>query len=164
MEQDPVQVMKAMLRIHHITWWLRSSVGGLMRMFSRPSVTVVEGAVWDNISLINNRKGEDMNWGEEDDKGVMELRKWLRERMMVNMRSVITIQEKVGEFETDLSCRMVTASRADGGLVGEGGGLDLLSGGQGGVQGAGHQHTGGGWDNKHFFIDVWVRNSICCTG
>ena len=117
MEQDPLLVMKAMLRIHHITWWLRSSVGGLMRMFSRPSVTVVEGAVWDNISLINNRKGEDMNWGEEDDKGVMELRKWLRERMMVNMRSVITIEEKVGECETDLSCRMETASRSENGLV-----------------------------------------------
>jgi hypothetical protein len=26
-----------------------------------PSVPVVEGAVWDNISLINTRKGEDMN-------------------------------------------------------------------------------------------------------
>ena len=38
-------------------------------MFSGPSVTVVEGAVWDNISLINTRKGEDMNWGEEDGKG-----------------------------------------------------------------------------------------------
>ena len=73
--------------------------------------------MWDNISLINTRKGEDMNWGEEDDKGVMELRKWLRERIMVNMRSLITIEEKVGECETDLSCRMVTASRSENGLV-----------------------------------------------
>ena len=47
----------------------------------------------------------------------MELRKWLRERIMVNMRSLITIEEKVGECETDLSCRMVTASRSGKGLV-----------------------------------------------
>ena len=56
-----------------------------------------------------------MNWG------VMELRKWLRERMMVNMKSVITIEEKVGECETDLR-------------------WDLLSGGQIGVQGLGDHH------------------------
>jgi hypothetical protein len=36
---------------------------------------------------------------------------------MVNMRSLITIEEKVGECETDLSCRMVTASRSENGLV-----------------------------------------------
>jgi hypothetical protein len=78
---------------------------------SRTSVTVVEGAVWVNISLINTRKG-DVNWGEEDGKGAMELMKWLRERIIMNMRSVITIEEKVGECETDLSCRMVTASRS----------------------------------------------------
>ena len=58
---------------------------------------MVEGAVWDNISLINTRKGEDMNWGEEHNKGVIELRKWLRERMMVNMRKVVTIEEIVGD-------------------------------------------------------------------
>ena len=29
----------------------------------------------------------------------MELRKWLRERIMVNMRSLITIEEKVGECD-----------------------------------------------------------------
>ena len=34
---------------------------------------------------------------------------------MVNMRKVITIEEIVGEFETDLSCRMVTASRSENG-------------------------------------------------
>ena len=29
-----------------------------------------------------------MNWGKKDDKGMMELRKQLRERMMVNMKKV----------------------------------------------------------------------------
>ena len=43
--------------------------------------------------------------------------KWLREKMMVNMRKVRTIEEMVREFETDLSCRMVTASRSQEGLV-----------------------------------------------
>ena len=32
--------------------------------------------------------------------------------------------------------------------MGEGGGWDLLSGGQRGVQGAGHQQTGGGWEQQ----------------
>ena len=76
-----------------------------------------------------------MNRGEEEGKRVIVLRK----SMLVDIRKVRTI-------ETDLSCRMGTASRAVDGLVGEGGGWDLLSGGQGGVQGAGHQHTGGGWE------------------
>ena len=53
---------------------------------------------------INTRKVEDMNWVEEDGRRVMELSKWLRERMMVNMRKVRTIEEMVREFETDLSC------------------------------------------------------------
>ena len=48
---------------------------------------------------------------------VMELRKWLRERMMGNMRKGITIEEIAGECETDFSCRMVTASRSENGLV-----------------------------------------------
>ena len=43
---------------------------------------------------------------------------------------------------TDHYVNYSPASRADDGLVGEGGGWDLLSGGQRGVQGAGHQHTG----------------------
>ena len=109
MEQDlnPVLVVKAMLRINHM----------VVEVFSGRPVTVVEGAMWDNIIPINTREGEDMNWGEEDDEGVMELRKWLRERMMVNMRKVITIEEIVGECETGLSCRMVSASRSENGLV-----------------------------------------------
>ena len=52
------------------------------RVFSVHWFTVVEG-------VINTRKGEDM--------GVMELRKWLRERMMVNMRKVRTTVEIVGD-------------------------------------------------------------------
>ena len=39
----------------------------------------------------------------------MELKKWLRERMVVNMRKVRTIEEKVVVFDTDL--------RSDDGLV-----------------------------------------------
>ena len=35
--------------------------------------------------------------------------KWLRKKMKVNMRKVRTIEQMVGEFETALSCRMVTA-------------------------------------------------------
>ena len=47
----------------------------------------------------------------------MELKKWLRERMMGNIRKVIAIEEIAGECEKDLSCRMVTASRSENGLV-----------------------------------------------
>ena len=68
--------------------------------------------------------------------------------MIVLRKSMLVDIRKVRTFETDLSCRMVTASRAVDGLVGEGGGWDLLSGGQGGVQGAGHQHSGGGWEQQ----------------
>jgi hypothetical protein len=62
-----------------------------------------------------------MNWGEEDDKRKIVLRKCLRESMLVDIRKVRTIEEIVGECEADLSCSMVTASRAVDGLVGEGG-------------------------------------------
>ena len=62
-----------------------------------------------------------MNWGEEDDKRKIVLRKCLRERLLVDIRKVRTIEEIVGECEEDLSCSMVTASRAVDGLVGEGG-------------------------------------------
>ncbi len=50
--------------------------------------TVVEGGMED-IRLINKRKGEGM-WA-------MELRRWLRERMMGNKRKVRTIVEIVGD-------------------------------------------------------------------
>ena len=49
--------------------------------------------MWDNFRHINTKKGEDVNWGEEDDEGVMELRKWLRERKKVNIKKVKTIEE-----------------------------------------------------------------------
>ena len=62
-----------------------------------------------------------MNWGEEDDKRKIVLRKCLRESMLVDIRKVRTIEEIVGECEADLSCSMETASRAVDGLVGEGG-------------------------------------------
>jgi hypothetical protein len=76
-------------------------------VFSGHWFTVVEGGMGDNIRPINTSKGENMTWG------VMELRKWLRERMMGNMRKVITIEEIAGQCKTDLSCRMVTASRSE---------------------------------------------------
>ena len=53
--------------------------------------TVVEGGARDNIRLMNTMKLENMTWG------VMELRKWLRKRMMVNMRKVRSIVEIVGD-------------------------------------------------------------------
>ena len=58
-----------------------------------------------------------INTEKENDKGVMELRKLLRERMKLNMMKVRTIEEIVGECETDISCRMVTASRSQEWLV-----------------------------------------------
>ena len=57
-----------------------------MGVFSVQWFTVVEGGMGDNIRPIDTRKGENMTWG------VIELRKWLRERMMGNMRKVITIE------------------------------------------------------------------------
>jgi hypothetical protein len=57
-----------------------------------------------------------MNWGGgEDGKRVIVLRKCLRESMMVDIMKGRTIEKIVDECETDLSCRMVTASRAGGG-------------------------------------------------
>ena len=50
----------------------------------------------DTIRPINTRMGEDMKWGEEDDKRVIELRRWLYGRMMVDTRKVRTIEEIVG--------------------------------------------------------------------
>jgi hypothetical protein len=98
-----------MLRINHM---VVEVFGGRRdgRVFSVQWFTVV-GGMMDNIRPINTRKGENMTWG------VMELRKWLRERMMGNMRKGITIEEIAGECETDFSCRMVTASRSENGLV-----------------------------------------------
>ena len=43
-------------------------------------VSAVEGGVLANSWPNNTRKGEDMNWVEEDDRRMMELRKGLRER------------------------------------------------------------------------------------
>ena len=76
MEQVPELKVGAMLRINHM----------VIGVFSVQWFTVVEGGMGDNIRPINTRKGENMTWG------VIELRKWLRERMMGNMRKVITIE------------------------------------------------------------------------
>ena len=78
-------------------------------MFSGHWFIVVEGGMrgQHQIRPINTEK--------ENDKGVMELRKLLRERMKLNMMKVRTIEEIVGECETDISCRMVTASRSQKG-------------------------------------------------
>ena len=66
----------------------RTTYWSVRELFSVKWFAVVEGAMGD-IRLINTRKGEDM--------GVMELRKWLRKRMMVNMRKVRSIVEIVGD-------------------------------------------------------------------
>ena len=88
-------------------------------LFSGQGFIVVECGMerQHQIRPINTDKVEDMNWGKEDDKEVMELRKRLREIMMLNMMKVRTIEEIVGECETDISCRMVTASRSQEWLV-----------------------------------------------
>ena len=67
--------------------------------------------------------------------------------MMVNMRSVITIEEKVGECETDLSCRMVTASRSVNGLVLGVGPVLRWSDWSTGARRPSHDEAG---NNKHF--------------
>ena len=74
---------------------------------------MLEGGVGDNRP-INTRKVEDMNWVEEDGRRVMELSKWLRERMMVNTRKVRSTVEIVGD---SLSCRILTASSSEDVLV-----------------------------------------------
>ena len=66
----------------------RTTFWSVRELFSVKWFAVVEGAMGD-IRLINTRKGEDM--------GVMELRKWWRKRMMVNMRKVRSIVEIVGD-------------------------------------------------------------------
>ena len=76
MEQVPELKVGAMLRINHM----------VIGVFSVQWFTVVEGGMGDNIRPIDTRNGENMTWG------VIELRKWLRERMMGNMRKVITIE------------------------------------------------------------------------
>jgi hypothetical protein len=51
---------------------------------------VVYGEVGDTITQpINTRKGEDMNWGEEDSKRVIVLRKWLRESLLVDIMKLL---------------------------------------------------------------------------
>ena len=66
----------------------RTTYWSVRELFSVKWFTVVEGGLGD-IRLINTRKGEDI--------GVMELRKWLRERMIVNIRKVRSIVEIVGD-------------------------------------------------------------------
>jgi hypothetical protein len=48
--------------------------------------TVVEGGMGNNFRPMNTRMGGGDELGEEDNKGAMELRKWLRERMMMKIR------------------------------------------------------------------------------
>ena len=106
----------AVLKIHHMVVYVFSGRPD-GRMFNGEWFIVVEAGLGDTIRPIDTRKGEDINWWEEDDKGVMELRKWLKERMMVNRSKISNTEDIVYWFETDLSCRMVTASRSEDGLV-----------------------------------------------
>ena len=77
----------------------------------------------------------------------MELRKWLRERMMGNMRKGITIEEIAGECETDFSCRMVTASRSENELGWRMGPALRWSDWSTGARRPSHEEAG---NNKHF--------------
>ena len=77
-----------MLRIHPMVVEAFSGRPDAGSVCSVQWFTVVEGGMGD-IRLINTRKGEDT--------GVIEMRKWLRERMMVNMREVRSIVEIVGD-------------------------------------------------------------------
>ena len=86
----------AVLRINHMVVEVFSGRPD-GRVFSGHCVTVVECGDGDTIRPINTRKGEDMNWGDEDDKRVTELRKWLRERKMAGFRKVRTIEENVSQ-------------------------------------------------------------------
>ena len=72
-------------------------LGAVLRMHHM----VVEGFRWRQCvtwlgvggnSPIHTRKVEVMNWVKEDGRRVMELSKWFRERMMVNMRKVRTLE------------------------------------------------------------------------
>ena len=148
----------AVLRINHMVVEVFSGRPD-GRVFSGHCVTVVECGDGDTIRPINTRKGKDMNWGDEDDKRVTELRKWLRERKMAGFRKVRTIEEIVGECESDLSCRLVTASRAEDGLVVrvEDGTCSQVVSVEYLGQDTNTQEEAG--NNKHF-IDVWVRNCI----
>ena len=95
MEQVPVLEVGSVLRINHMVVEVYSGRPD-GRVFSGHCVTVVEGGVGDTIRPINTRKGEDMKGGEEDDKRVIELGRWLNGRMMVDTRKVRTIEEIVG--------------------------------------------------------------------
>ena len=94
-------------------WWRES-------VFSKPwAVCHCRGGwhVWQHQSHQHQEGGHEL--GEEDDKRVMVLRKWLRERVMVRVR---TIKEIVGDRPQ--------LQQVWGRAGGVGGGWDLLSGGQ----------------------------------
>ena len=76
------------------TWWFSGqhthSIHLVRNLGSTPSWVHTTGwVVRDRVRPINTMKGKAMDWGEEVDKEVMELRKQLMERM-VNMRKVRT--------------------------------------------------------------------------
>jgi hypothetical protein len=75
-EQVPVHKVMTILMIHHMV--VEVFFG---RVLSGHWFIVVECGMGGQhqISPINTEKGGDMNLGKEEDKGVMELRKMLRE-------------------------------------------------------------------------------------
>ena len=78
-------------------------------------VTAVEGGVGDAITPVNTRKTYDLIWDEEDERRVVELRMWIQDRMVEDIRIVRTIEDILEECETDRSCRVVTSSRVEEG-------------------------------------------------
>ena len=88
-----------------------------------------------------------------------ELRKWMQDRMVEDIRIVRTIEDRLEECETDRSCRVVTSSRVEEGLV------SMVEDGTCSQQvsveyrGEDTRTREGAGNNKHF-IDVRVTSSV----
>ena len=83
-----------------------------MEGYSVKCVTVVEGGVGDAMTLVKTRKTDDLFWDDEDDRRVAELRKWMQDSMVEDIRIVRTIEDIIlEECESDLCCQVGTSSR-----------------------------------------------------
>ena len=144
-------VVGALLRIHHM----------VVEVFNGcPDGRVYKSTHKEvNITPVNTRKTDDLIWDEEDDRRVAELRKWMQDRMVEDIRIVRTIEDILEECETYRSCWVVTSSRVEEGLV-----LRMRDGTcsqQISVEYRGEdtRTREGAGNNKHF-IDVRVTSSV----
>jgi len=154
MEQVPVLVVGAVLRIHHMVVEVFNGIPD-GRVYSGHCVTVVEGGVGQSIKPSSTKK-EDLNWGQEDDWRVEELRNWSKNNNVDDLM-VRTIEEIVNECTTSLSCRVVTITRDEEWLVmrvEDGTCSQVVSMEYRGQDTMTQEEAG---NNKHF-IDVWVRS------